>query len=100
MIRGATGHDFSHYKPSTIARRIERRLAVHQIKALSDYILYLQKNPAEIDVLFKNLLIGVTSFFRDPEAYDLLLKQALPALLNQKGAGYEDPFMGCGLLHR
>ena len=84
LIRSATGHDFSHYKPSTIARRIERRLAVHQIKALSDYILYLQKNPAEIDVLFKNLLIGVTSFFRDPEAYDLLLKQALPALLNKK----------------
>ena len=84
LIRSATGHDFSHYKPSTIARRIERRLAVHQIKALSDYILYLQKNPAEIDVLFKNLLIGVTSFFRDPEAYDLLLKQALPALLSQK----------------
>ena len=84
LIRGATGHDFSHYKPSTIARRIERRLAVHQIKSLSDYILYLQKNPAEIDVLFKNLLIGVTSFFRDPEAYNLLLRQALPALLNQK----------------
>ena len=53
LIRSATGHDFSHYKPSTIARRIERRLAVHQIKGLSDYILYLQKNPAEIDVLLK-----------------------------------------------
>ena len=84
LIRSATGHDFSHYKPSTIARRIERRLAVHQIKALSDYILYLQKNSAEIDVLFKNLVIGVTSFFRDPEAYDVLLKQALPKLLSRK----------------
>jgi two-component system CheB/CheR fusion protein len=84
LIRSATGNDFSHYKPSTIARRIERRLAVHQITALSDYILYLQKNPGEIDALFKNLVIGVTSFFRDNEAYDLLSGQALPALLTSK----------------
>ena len=84
LIRSKTGHDFSHYKPNTIARRIERRLAVHQIKGLSDYILYLQKNPAEIDVLFKNLVIGVTSFFRDPEAYDVLAQKVLPELLSAK----------------
>jgi two-component system, chemotaxis family, CheB/CheR fusion protein len=84
LIRSRTGHDFSHYKPNTIARRIERRLAVHQIKGLSDYILYLQKNSAEIDVLFKNLVIGVTSFFRDPEAYDLLVQKLLPELLSAK----------------
>ena len=84
LIRSATGHDFSHYKPKTIARRIERRLAVHQINKLSDYVLYLQKNPAEIDLLFKNLLIGVTSFFRDPETYDVLTKQILPELLIKK----------------
>ena len=84
MIRSKTGHDFSHYKPSTIARRIERRLAVQQIKALPDYILYLQKNPAEIDVLFKNLVIGVTRFFRDPQAYDVLMQQVLPTLLDRK----------------
>jgi two-component system CheB/CheR fusion protein len=84
LIRSKTGHDFSHYKPNTIARRIERRLAVHQIKGLSDYILYLQKNPAEIDMLFKNLVIGVTSFFRDPEAYDVLAKKVLPELLSKK----------------
>ncbi len=84
LIRSATGHDFSHYKPGAIARCIEHCLAVHQITALSDYVRYLQKNPAEIDVLFKNLLIGVTRFFRDGEAYDLLKGQALPALLSQK----------------
>jgi two-component system CheB/CheR fusion protein len=84
LIRSKTGHDFSHYKPSTIARRIERRLAIHQIKGLPDYILYLQKNPAEIDVLFKNLVIGVTSFFRDPEAYGILAQQVLPELLSEK----------------
>ena len=84
LIRSRTGHDFSHYKPNTIARRIERRMAVHQVKGLSDYILYLQKNPAEIDMLFKNLVIGVTSFFRDPEAYDVLVKKVLPELLRAK----------------
>jgi two-component system CheB/CheR fusion protein len=84
LIRSKTGHDFSHYKQSTIARRVERRLAVHQITALPDYILYLQKNPAEIEVLFKNLVIGVTSFFRDPEAYDVLVQKVLPELLSVK----------------
>jgi len=84
MIRSATGHDFLHYKQNTIARRIERRLAVHHITALSDYILYLQTNPAEIDRLFKDMIIGVTRFFRDPEAFDLLAQQVLPELLSKK----------------
>ena len=84
LIRSKTGHDFSHYKPNTIARRIERRLAVHQINSLPDYILYLQKYPSEIDILFKNLVIGVTSFFRDPEAYDVLAQKVLPELLSAK----------------
>ncbi len=85
LIRSSTGHDFSHYKQTTISRRIERRLAVHQIKALPDYVLYLQKNPAEINVLFKDLVIGVTSFFRDPEAYKILEQDVLPNLLKEKG---------------
>ncbi len=84
LIRSKTGHDFSHYKSSTIARRIERRLAIQQVKTLPDYILYLQKNPAEIDVLFKNLVIGVTSFFRDPQAFDILSQQVLPAMLERQ----------------
>ena len=84
LIRTSTGHDFSHYKQTTISRRIERRLAVHQIKALSDYVLYLQKNPAEINLLFKDLVIGVTSFFRDPEAYKLLEEEVLPNVLKGK----------------
>ena len=84
LIRSATGHDFSHYKPATIGRRIERRLAIHQITTLADYILYLQTNPAEIDVLFKNLIIGVTSFFRDPQAYNLLAQKVIPGLLSAR----------------
>lgn len=85
LIRTSTGHDFSHYKQTTILRRIERRLAVHQIKSLSDYVLFLQKYPAEIDLLFKDLIIGVTSFFRDPEAYEILEQEVLPNLLKEKG---------------
>lgn len=86
LLRSATGHDFSHYKPNTTLRRLQRRLAVHQIKTLTSYIHFLQKNPDEIAMLFKNLVIGVTSFFRDPEAYDILAQKVLPDLLARKEA--------------
>ncbi len=84
LIRDRTGHDFSLYKQSTINRRIERRMNVHQIEKLADYVRYLSENPSEIDVLFKELLIGVTSFFRDPDAFDILLKKVLPNILKDK----------------
>jgi len=84
LIRNASGHDFSHYKQSTIKRRIERRLAVHQISKLTDYIFYIQKNPIEVEALFKDLVIGVTGFFRDPEAYHVLEQKVLPKLLKGK----------------
>ena len=70
LLRAQTGHDFSQYKPSTINRRIERRMAVHQIERLDGYLRYLQQTPAEVEALFRDLLIGVTNFFRDPEAFD------------------------------
>ena len=75
MLRAQTGHDFSQYKPSTIQRRIERRLAVHQIPEIGDYVKYLQQTPAEGEALFRDLLIGVTSFFRDPECLQKLEEQ-------------------------
>ena len=84
LIRSATGHDFSQYKQSTIRRRIERRLAVHQIDKLSDYIFYMQKDSTEIQALFKDLLIGVTNFFRDADAYQVLGQKVLPDLLQGK----------------
>ena len=77
LIRGATGHDFSHYKQTTISRRIERRMAVHQIGDMSNYVEYLQKVPFELNILFKDMLIGVTSFFRDPEAFEILKSKIL-----------------------
>ena len=82
-LRERTKVDFTYYKPSTILRRIERRMTVNQINHLDDYVLYLQKYPMEVTTLYKELLIGVTSFFRDPEAMDALARTALPQLIHQ-----------------
>jgi two-component system CheB/CheR fusion protein len=84
LLRSRTGHDFSAYKPSTIRRRIERRMNVHQVDAPGQYLRYLQENPQELDALFKELLISVTSFFRDPEAFQNLAQSLLPALLESR----------------
>ncbi len=85
LLRAHTGHDFSFYKPNTIFRRIERRMNIHQISHIGRYVQFLQENPNELDLLFKELLIGVTNFFRDPEAFKTLQEEALPALLRNKG---------------
>ena len=69
LLRAQTGHDFSQYKPSTVNRRVERRMAVHQIDGVESYVRFLQQTPAEVEALFRDLLIGVTNFFRDPEAF-------------------------------
>ncbi len=87
LLRAQTGHDFSQYKPSTINRRIERRMAVHQIDVLDNYIKYLQQIPAEVEALFRDLLIGVTNFFRDPEAFLVLEEQVIPKLFDDKPPG-------------
>lgn len=84
LLRSQTSHDFSQYKPSTIYRRIERRMAVHQIEAIENYVTYLQQSPAEIEALFRDLLIGVTNFFRDPEAFQALEKLVIPQLMAVK----------------
>ncbi|MBU0688319.1 MAG: PAS domain-containing protein [Gammaproteobacteria bacterium] len=81
LLRERTGHDFSHYKKSTVYRRIERRMAIHQLARIADYVRYLRENKQEVDLLFKELLIGVTSFFRDPAVWEYLQDKALPELL-------------------
>ena len=86
LLREETGHDFSEYKLSTINRRIERRMAVNQIEDLEKYVAFLRKNSAEVESLFKDLLIGVTSFFREPDAFDVLEAECLPKLLQDKPA--------------
>jgi len=81
LLRAQTGHDFSLYKKSTINRRVERRMSLHQLNQIDVYVRFLRENPQEIDLLFRELLIGVTSFFRDPQAWECLKTEALPALL-------------------
>jgi two-component system CheB/CheR fusion protein len=87
LIRSRTGQDFALYKRSTIIRRIERRMGLHQLTLMNDYIRYLQENPSEVEILSKELLIGVTRFFRDPGAWDALLEKALPELISTRPAG-------------
>ncbi len=87
LLRAQTGHDFSQYKRSTIVRRVERRMAVHQIERLEDYVRYLQQTPADVEALFRDLLIGVTGFFRDPEAFSALQEHAIPRLFAGKDPG-------------
>lgn len=84
LIRNKTGHDFSSYKPSMINRRIDRRLAVNQIENMTDYIKFLQQTPTEIEALVNDMLIGVTSFFRDEDAFAKLEKDIIPRLFEDK----------------
>jgi two-component system CheB/CheR fusion protein len=87
LLRSQTGHDFSLYKRSTIVRRVERRMAVHGIDRLDDYLRYMQLTRGEADALFRELLIGVTSFFRDSGVFDEIQKQVIPQLVAGKAAG-------------
>jgi two-component system CheB/CheR fusion protein len=88
LLRTATGHDFSLYKKSTVGRRIERRMAQQDIQDTEVYARFLKENPAETQMLFKELLINVTSFFRDPEAFTVLKQDILPHLFAGKPDGY------------
>ena len=86
MVAQRTGCDFSEYKMNTINRRIGRRMALHKFSALQDYIHYIQKTPEEIDLLLKDILISVTSFFRDADAFQALAK-VLPKTFEKKQPG-------------
>lgn len=89
LLRAKTGHDFSLYKKTTVYRRIERRMGIHQIDRIASYVRYLQENTQELELLFKELLIGVTSFFRDPAVWELLRNEAIPALLAGRKPGVQ-----------
>jgi two-component system, chemotaxis family, CheB/CheR fusion protein len=83
LIQKTKFHDFSNYKPTTILRRIERRMVLHRIEDLQTYVRFLQENPTEVNILFKELLIKVTSFFRDPEAFEALKKEVIYNLMSK-----------------
>jgi len=87
ILRHQTGHDFSLYKKSTLYRRIERRMGIHNIGSINDYVRFLQQNTTESELLFNELLIGVTSFFRDPAAWEKLKSVAIPLLLASRTEG-------------
>ena len=82
ILRSQTGNDFSLYKKNTVYRRIERRMSVHKIDKIISYVRLLQENPKEVDILFKELLIGVTNFFRDMPVWDKLAETIMPALIS------------------
>jgi len=87
-LRDRIGNDFSLYKYNTVLRRIERRMNLNQITSLAYYAQFLQSDALEAQALFRDLLIGVTSFFRDTSTYELLEHQGLPQLLDEKPDGY------------
>jgi two-component system, chemotaxis family, CheB/CheR fusion protein len=87
LLRAETGQDFTLYKKSTIYRRIERRMGIHQIEKIADYVRFLQANPHETGLLFKELLIGVTSFFRDPAMWEVLKTRVISSLLISRPSG-------------
>lgn len=86
-LRNRTGHDFSEYKPSTIRRRLARRLKVNGLTSLDDYLSFLKANPAESVALLRDVLISVTQFFRDPDAYEVLEREVIPGLFEGKARG-------------
>jgi two-component system, chemotaxis family, CheB/CheR fusion protein len=86
ILRSTMGVDFSHYKPKTIDRRIQRRMLLCQLEKLTDYAVYLQAHPVEVRALYEEILIHVTSFFRDPEAFELLNTNVFPTIAQNKSA--------------
>ncbi|HKI89150.1 MAG TPA: chemotaxis protein CheB, partial [Draconibacterium sp.] len=87
LLRSHTGNDFSLYKKNTVYRRIERRMGVHKINEINSYVHFLQENPKEVHILFKELMIGVTNFFRDPLVWEKLKETVIPAKVNKQQTG-------------
>ncbi len=87
LMRTAFGNDLTAYKPTTIERRVERRLALNRIEKLTDYVKYVQSNAEELRQLYKDMLIGVTGFFRDGEPFEALKTRVFPRVLEHKEAG-------------
>jgi two-component system CheB/CheR fusion protein len=85
LLRARTGHDFSGYKDKTVARRIQRRMQVLQLDSVPAFIERLRRQPGEVETLLKDLLIGVTNFFRDPHAFAALEEKVIPHLFEGKG---------------
>ncbi|MBC7961724.1 MAG: PocR ligand-binding domain-containing protein, partial [Steroidobacteraceae bacterium] len=84
MVKLKTGHDFSSYKANTVMRRIERRMAINEVSGIGKYIALIEENPQEAQALCQDILIGVTSFFRDPQAFEVLRQEVIPRLFEKR----------------
>lgn len=84
LLRASTGVDFIHYKQNTLKRRIVRRMILYKLEKLEDYAQYLQNHPAEVTVLYQDVLITVTNFFRDPEAFEALKTKVFPIITKER----------------
>jgi two-component system CheB/CheR fusion protein len=84
ILKQVSKVDFSDYKPATVRRRVLRRMALKTIKTLGEYVHYLRENPREAESLYQDILINVTSFFRNPEVFDTLKKNVYPALMKDR----------------
>ena len=84
LLRARTSYDFHCYKKTTLTRRIQRRMGLSNVKQPADYVKFLRENPAEVTLLFKDLLIGVTSYFREPDAWRVLETEVLPDIVRRR----------------
>jgi two-component system CheB/CheR fusion protein len=83
-LRSGTGVDFSHYRDATLRRRIARRMAIHRTDTLAEYVQLLERGPPEVEALYQDILINVTSFFRDPEVFEALKRTVFPEIIKNK----------------
>jgi two-component system CheB/CheR fusion protein len=87
LLREAIGVDFTHYKQTSLQRRIERRMVLHKLEKLKDYVRYARNTPGEVEELYQDILIHVTGFFRDPEAFEALRKHVFSTLFRDNPRG-------------
>ncbi|MBC8121409.1 MAG: PAS domain-containing protein [Gemmatimonadaceae bacterium] len=95
LLRASTGADFTHYKRTTLMRRLMRRLVLHKLDHLADYVRYLQDHPGEVQALYEEILISVTSFFRDSDAFDALKEHVFAAIQNKSSEPIRIWVPGC-----
>ena len=100
LLKAETGVDFTHYKHSTIQRRILRRQALDRVETLADYVTYLKAHPPEVKKLYEDILINVTGFFREPEAFEALKNLVFPAITRDRCPGRSHPHLGTGVRQR
>src|SRR5439155_12806084 len=86
LLKAGSGVDFRRYKQATVLRRLHRRIVLHRLAGMDQYLRYLQENPEEVHALYQDILIHVTRFFREPQSFEALKTQVFPRLIDQRRA--------------